>query len=262
MNEYSLVKGAVGEVGLVAQMAEEKSDIEIAGTVQQRIAYCLNVMDTLLSSKQSIVSSMVVAQKHIFSKMNLVQSVLHIMGIPDLKSVSKNSSLAELGEIIKSFTVFRNDSTIRNVFFKGMDSLMAVEIKQMLEREFEIILTAQDLRMLTFAKLQEFTDLGKKGDAIIKNESFNVADIQGNILLRSLGNERTADQIILPLNVTDTNIANKDCALFIPGIEGVISTALYTLCEAIEIPIYALQVHAKCKEESFSNLISSISEVR
>lgn len=34
----------------------------------------------------------------------------------------------------------------------GMDSMMAVEIKQSLEREFEIFLTAQDIRTLTFAK--------------------------------------------------------------------------------------------------------------
>lgn len=79
-------------------MAEEKIDLEIAGTVQQRISACLNVLDNLLSSKQALVSSMVVAQKHALSKMNLIQSVLHIMGIRDLKSVSKNSSLAELGK--------------------------------------------------------------------------------------------------------------------------------------------------------------------
>lgn len=97
-NFFPLFQGAVGEVGLVAQMAEEKIDIEIAGTVQQRISACLNVMDNLLSSNQPIVSSMVVAQKHAVKKMNLIQSVLHIMGIRDIKSVSKNSSLAELGK--------------------------------------------------------------------------------------------------------------------------------------------------------------------
>lgn len=79
-------------------MAEDKIDIEIAGTVQQRISACLNAMDNLLLSKTPIVSSMVVAQKHAVNKMNLIQSVLHIMGIRDIKSVSKNSSLAELGK--------------------------------------------------------------------------------------------------------------------------------------------------------------------
>lgn len=34
----------------------------------------------------------------------------------------------------------------------GMDSMMAVEIKQSLEREFEIFLTAQDIRTLSFSR--------------------------------------------------------------------------------------------------------------
>ncbi|XP_031641000.1 fatty acid synthase-like [Contarinia nasturtii] len=231
--------GAVGEVGLVAQMAEDKIDLEIAGTVQQRIAACLNVMDRLLSSKKPVVSSMVVAQKHAISKMNLIQSVLHIMGIQDIKSVSMNSTLAEL----------------------GMDSLMAVEIKQVLEREFDVILTAQDLRTLTFAKLQEFTDSGKRGElSSINNVSTKETNIEKNILLRSLGNEQTADKIILPLYETDTTKENDVYALFIPGIEGVISPVLQSLCKSIKVPIYALQLHAHCKEESFSNLIASISK--
>lgn len=36
-----------------------------------------------------------------------------------------------------------------------MDSMMAVEIKQTLEREFQVFLTPQDIRGMTFAKLQD-----------------------------------------------------------------------------------------------------------
>lgn len=39
----------------------------------------------------------------------------------------------------------------------GMDSMMAVEIKQSLEREFEVFLTAQEIRSLTFARLEELS---------------------------------------------------------------------------------------------------------
>jgi acyl carrier protein len=56
-------------------------------------------------------------------------------GIRDLKTVSLHSTLAEL----------------------GMDSMMAVEIKQSLEQEFEVFLTAQEIRSLTFARLQELS---------------------------------------------------------------------------------------------------------
>jgi len=38
----------------------------------------------------------------------------------------------------------------------GMDSMMAVEIKQTLEREYDIFLTAEDIRNLNFAKLMRY----------------------------------------------------------------------------------------------------------
>jgi acyl carrier protein len=56
-------------------------------------------------------------------------------GIRDLKTISVNSTLAEL----------------------GMDSMTAVEIKETLEREFEVYLTPQEIRNLTFASLDELS---------------------------------------------------------------------------------------------------------
>jgi hypothetical protein len=48
-----------------------------------------------------------------------------------------------------------------------MDSMMAVEIKQSLEREFEVFLTAQEIRSLTFARLAELS--------VAKEESENTS---------------------------------------------------------------------------------------
>lgn len=140
---------------------------------------------------------------------------------------------------------------------------MAVEIKQALEREFEVILTAQELRGLTFARLQELTDSGAKGEMpssglIAVAES---ADVRRNTLLRSLGNEQMANKIIIPLNETETNKKCDTYGVFIPGVEGVISPVLHKLFKNIEIPIYALQLHNSCREEIFANLISTISKV-
>lgn len=185
-------------------------------------------------SKKPVVSSIVVAQKHALSKMNLVQSVLHIMGIRDIKSVSKSSTLAEL----------------------GMDSLMAVEIKQALEREFEIILSAPELRALTFGKLQELTDSIGKGNAMAKDpETSKLADE----ILHCLGDEKTAHEIIIPLNETDK--PNDVCALFITGIEGVMSKDLRQSCKCIEVPIYALQLNPFSEAQTLGELMSSISKV-
>lgn len=50
-----------------------------------------------------------------------------------MKTISPNSTLAEL----------------------GLDSMTAVELKQTLEREFDLYLTSQEIRNLTFAFLEE-----------------------------------------------------------------------------------------------------------
>lgn len=64
--------------------------------------------------------------------LNIAITLVFFLGLKDLKGISLHSTLAEL----------------------GMDSMMAVEIKQTLEREFQVFLTPQDIRGMTFAKLQ------------------------------------------------------------------------------------------------------------
>ncbi|XP_018360096.1 PREDICTED: LOW QUALITY PROTEIN: fatty acid synthase-like [Trachymyrmex cornetzi] len=123
--------GAVGDVGLVADMQEDDKELIIGGTLQQKISCCLDELDKFLLQSRPIVSSMVVAEKKKKCQGSLIETVANILNISDIKFVRPNSSLAEL----------------------GMDSMMAVEIKQILEREFDIFVTAQEIRNLTFAKL-------------------------------------------------------------------------------------------------------------
>ena len=63
-----------------------------------------------------------------------------LAGIHNLKTISLNSTLAEL----------------------GMDSMTAVEIKQTVEREFEVYLTPQEIRSLTFASLYELSAVNQR----------------------------------------------------------------------------------------------------
>lgn len=176
--------GAIGEVGLVAEMAQGKIDIEVVGTLQQRIESCLNILDTLLTSPQAIVSSIVVADKHSSdthqeSQLTLIKSVMKIMGIRDIKLISKNASLAEI----------------------GMDSLMSVEIKQMLERDYDVFLTALQLRSITFAKLEELPNSG------MNHETHQDAkrETQLQILTKNLGDETVSDVTLLPINCLTVN---------------------------------------------------------
>jgi len=71
-----------------------------------------------------------------------------------MKAISYNSTLAEI----------------------GMDSMMAVEIKQTLEREFDIFLTAQEILSLTFAKLIKMSDTNVSDDNIDDKRELDTKD--------------------------------------------------------------------------------------
>ena len=74
--------GAIGDVGLVADMQEDNKELVIGGTLQQRISSCLQELDGFLNQESPIVSSMVVAEKRAGSgsNTNIVDTVLNIMG--------------------------------------------------------------------------------------------------------------------------------------------------------------------------------------
>ncbi|EDW67835.2 fatty acid synthase [Drosophila virilis] len=228
--------GAVGEVGLVADMAEDKIDMEIGGTLQQRISSCLQELDTLLSAEPAIVASMVVAEKRSGRSGNesIIDTVMNIMGIRDLKSVSLGTTLSEM----------------------GMDSLMAVEIKQTLERDFELVLTPQDLRSLTFQKLQEFMESREKDTDAVKMIFASEGKILGmDLLLRNLGDEAHCDQIMYPL---ETQAASSKQSLppniIIPGMEGTAGQAWYKIGSSLKSRTNILQLHQFAELETVSEI--------
>ena len=55
--------GVVGDVGFVIDEIGRNNETIIGGTVPQRMASCLNVLDTLLQQPDAILVSMVVATK-------------------------------------------------------------------------------------------------------------------------------------------------------------------------------------------------------
>jgi fatty acid synthase len=120
------------KVGLVAKMQNENKELVIGGTLQQKISSCLEVLDRFLKQDNTIVSSMLVAEKHNRSHgvVSAVEAVANVLGIKDIKTVSQHATLAEL----------------------GMDSMMGTEVIQLLEKEFEIYITSKDVKSLSFTK--------------------------------------------------------------------------------------------------------------
>ena len=224
--------GAVGEVGLVADMQEDKLDMEIGGTLQQRISSCLEEMDPLLDCPEPIVSSMVVAEKRFTSnrKETIVDIVMKIMGIRDIKSVSLETTLTEL----------------------GMDSLMAVELKQIFEREYEIVLTTQELRALTFMKIIEFTKNREAADVKTAPQSSMSEDLSILALVMAcFAEEKFVDEVIVPLE-TNSSINKSNCgALFIPGFEGFGGEVWQKIAKRLNFPVSILQFN---KESNVTTL--------
>ncbi|XP_063535514.1 fatty acid synthase [Cydia strobilella] len=133
--------GAIGDVGLIMTAMHGSEDTEVGGTMPQRIASCLATLGTLLALPHAVASSVVLADKRRAQDkptQDLVQAVANILGIKDPSKVSETANLAEL----------------------GMDSLMGAEIKQTLERGYDVLLGVQEIRALTFATLR-----GMGGDA-------------------------------------------------------------------------------------------------
>lgn len=226
--------GAVGEVGLVADMAEDKIDMEIGGTLQQRISSCIQEMDRLMMCEAPIVASMVVAEKRAGgASKNIIEAVMNIMSIKELKTVSMESTLADI----------------------GMDSLMAVEIKQVLERDFDLVLSPQELRTLSFAKLLKLDEDRKKAETDRQHAEEEGFEIGMQMLLRNLGDEEHSDQTIMRLP-TASDEGNP--VLLIPGLEGVAGKVYGTIAESINAPVYILQLMATLDCDDVPSIVDRI----
>ncbi|KAF5280721.1 hypothetical protein FQA39_LY18004 [Lamprigera yunnana] len=213
--------GAIGEVGLVAEMQELQREIEIGGTLQQRVSSCLTVLDTFLTQDESIVSSTVVAEKRSRAEgaSGVIEVVRTIMGITDLKTISENTPLPDL----------------------GMDSLSGLEIKQTLERECEIFLNAKEIRTLSFTKLKEILE-------VKLTETGTTATFEKfHFLYRPLENENEACMPIKKLS-SAVKVDDKAPTVYIlPGVEGS-ATVFEPLALNLKAHVQGLQYVYVCEK--------------
>ncbi|XP_044260170.1 fatty acid synthase-like [Tribolium madens] len=171
-------------------MQKDNKELVIGGTLQQKISSCLNVLDRFLNQENPVVSSMVVAEKRDrrLGSGSAVDVVATILGIKDLKTISHHSTLAEL----------------------GMDSMMSTEVMQILEKDFEIFISAKEIRNLTFTKLKE---MGKT----LSNQEQNKKLSQGTKTLINYIPE-ACDETIVEI----PSLGSKTLIFVFPGIEGVL----------------------------------------
>ncbi|GBM38888.1 Fatty acid synthase [Araneus ventricosus] len=144
--------GAIGDVGVIEVTVG--SDVAIGGTIPQRINSCLTVLDKFLQQNQPVVSSFVPYQPSETTtrkdlKHNVLSAISNIFGIKDMSAINTETSLGEL----------------------GMDSLMAIEVKQILERDFDLLLAISELRQLKVKDLKKLEGASEEKKTTITSES-------------------------------------------------------------------------------------------
>jgi fatty acid synthase len=126
----------------------------------------------------------------------------------------------------------------------GMDSMMAVEIKQTLEREFDVFLTAQEIRKLNFAKIEELRTKSDGDDtkaSLKESKKIEVLTGMKLFLQRVIGHKDINNETCVRLA---SKQESKPEIFLIPGIEG-LSSVFSTLATKIRAPVTCLQMGVK-----------------
>lgn len=217
--------GAIGDVGIILETMGG-NDTEVGGTLPQRMSSCLTTMDIFLQQPHPVVASMVLAEKRKGSgdanKVNVTDAVGNILGIKDVKTVPPTSTLADL----------------------GMDSLMGAEIKQTLERNYDLVLNAQEIRALTFGRLIELESGSTEAAPVANNKSVD----------NQLQYDTSAELMPTKTLVQMASKGSKGMPVFIlHPIEGVVN-ALQNLAKQIVVPVYGLQCTSSTPLETIGDL--------
>ena len=128
--------GAVGDVGHVAENMGH--DIVVKGSSAQRINSCFDIIEQTLHLGYPCVSTFVPVERISFDlEGDILTAIYNVLGIKDPSKVDPKSTLGDL----------------------GLDSLMAVEIKQILEKKHNKIMSTKEIREMT---VQQIKDMQKE----------------------------------------------------------------------------------------------------
>lgn len=227
--------GAIGDVGWVAEQmgGNRGQEVNVGGTSPQKLQSCLATLDVVLQTEHSVISSCVKADLKTESshkKGELIKTVSHILGIKDYSTLDANITLGEL----------------------GMDSLMSVEIKQALERDYDLVMSMQDIRKLTVGHIIGISDKSSVNAATnspAQSERVSSADLEFEI--------PTEDVIAL------NEVTVGKPILLLPPLEGSFRL-LKALAQRMRRPVIGLNWthdcrHLKSIEESAHYYLSLIS---
>ncbi|XP_071547019.1 fatty acid synthase-like [Panulirus ornatus] len=232
--------GGVGDVGV---LADTLGDIEVAGTKPQSVRSVLECLDMLLLGATPVVSSLCLATKKSgkadgSSGGSLVKSIANVLGMKDVSKAPLDVTLGDL----------------------GLDSLMSVEVKQTLEREADLVLTAAQVRELTLRTLQ---DMDKKGGSLAQNTSEEKLSVKP-VLKEASEHMQMSPQpwLTLPLlpegRVTVLQEGGNNAPLFLAApIQGT-TAPLVEVTRGLDRPVYGLQYPSDVPHHSITEMAQTL----
>lgn len=187
LHGFAIQWGAIGDVGYIIDNVRG-NEIVVCGSVPQRMPCCLASLDRLLQSEYAVCSNLIKSDYILDAgcgKTSLMKTVAHILGVRDHEKLEPHVTLGEL----------------------GMDSLMGVEVKQAIERDYDVVLSMQDVRKLTIGRIREIEKSGKpKSDG--QGGEKSLAD--------SIDEKFLPSKPVIYLN----EIMNGDPIIFLPQLDG------------------------------------------
>uniref|UniRef100_A0AC35TUX3 Carrier domain-containing protein n=1 Tax=Rhabditophanes sp. KR3021 TaxID=114890 RepID=A0AC35TUX3_9BILA len=238
--------GAIGDVGVILENMGDNNTV-VGGTLPQRMPSCLSTFDHFLAWNHAIVSSYIKAEtgaKKSSGGGNLLQTIAHILGVNDVSQLNPDANLGDL----------------------GLDSLMGVEIKQALERDYDIVLSMKDIRTLTLNKLQQLAESGGASSEVLQHtEAGMLKDAEkeaekntAQVLEKQLNqlfkmrvdvNELEPEDMVVKCN----NIDEGPIVFFVHSIEG-IATPLKKVMNKCIFPAYCFQATKSTPQDSIESV--------
>ncbi|XP_049519259.1 fatty acid synthase-like [Dermacentor silvarum] len=228
--------GPIKDVGMFLQAMY--LDVESYELVPQPIASFISAMDQFLCQRRTIVSSYVKprhsTKEDSKKKHDPAHSVARILGIKDPSSLNPDVSFGE----------------------HGMDSLMAVEVKQTLERDFDLVLSMQQIRQLTINELRTIGNTGCACNVTSRNPntSNNEKDFvnSSNLPRLRLFEKTVHENIVVEMN----GLEGSSPVFFVHPIEGHVR-ALTELARYLPVRAVGLQRTTDVNLRSITEMAST-----
>ncbi|XP_055680186.1 fatty acid synthase-like [Lutzomyia longipalpis] len=210
--------GAIGDTGLVIENLGDNNTI-IGGTLPQRMVSCLQTLDLFMQQPHAVLASMVLADKRKSAnsgEASPATCVANILGFSDLSKIPNSSKLTDL----------------------GMDSLMGAEIKQTLERNYDIVLNVQEIGHLTFEKLKAYDGKALTSTTTLKPEELSP---ESQLVAQAeFSKDLMPTKVLIRLPSKDSEIGKPRPIFMVHAMGGVVD-ALRQLAAELDRPIWGLQ---------------------